>query len=308
MSGDHYLCGWRIRSELPLPELHPWPGGESGVDVEITLGTVAEPDAPPSFELPHSRLWEDGCFLLALENVGRFLVKGGRHIRIEPAPGADASELRTFLLGSVLGVLCHQRGLLPIHASATRIDNQAVLIAGVSGAGKSTLAAALGARGHALVADDIAAMSHDNAGPWVMPAFPRRKLALEVLTALGLDHLGLVANRPGLPKFHVPVGDGFDPSPLRPAAIYVLGQTTPGHVGEFESQTAVQAMALINRMIYRRAIGSRIQSAPAIFSAIAGLAKTIPVHVLPLGPRAPLADLGALAERLEGHARQLMRQ
>lgn len=308
MNGDSFLCGWRVRSELGLPELHAWRGEDRPVDVEITLGPVNEPAGTPVLELPHSKLWADGSFLLALENVGRFRVESGKHVRVEPAPNVHEPELRTFLLGSVLGVLCHQRGLLPIHASAVRIDGRAVLIAGVSGAGKSTLAAALGARGHALIADDVAAVSPRNAGLQIMPAFPQRKLALDALEALGLEHAGLVTNRPGVPKYHVPLREGFDFSPVQPAAIYILSNAAPGRVGEFEPHSVVQSMALINRMIYRRGIGLRIQSSSAIFSAVTALAKAAPLHTLPLGPRAPLADLGKLAERLENHARALMRQ
>ena len=308
MYRDLFLCGWRVRSELALPELHPWCGDDRPVDVEVTVGPVNEPAGTPMLTLPHSKLWADGSFLLALENVGRFHVEGGKHVRVEPAANVHEPELRTFLLGSVLGVLCHQRGQLPIHASAVRIDGRAVLIAGVSGAGKSTVAAALGARGHALVADDIAAVSLGDDGLQVIPAFPQRKLALDALQALGLEHAGLVANRPGVPKFRVPLKEGFDFSPVQPAAIYVLSNAAPGRVGEFEPHSVVQSMALINRMIYRRGIGLRIQSSPALFSAVTALAKAAPLHTLPLGPRAPLADLGKLAERLESHARALMRQ
>ena len=34
---DYLLCGWCVRSELPLPELLPWPGDEMPVaDITIT--------------------------------------------------------------------------------------------------------------------------------------------------------------------------------------------------------------------------------------------------------------------------------
>lgn len=303
MSGDLILCGWRVRSALPLPELPPWTGDDRPIDVEISFDTIPEPAAEPVFVLPHSKLWADGAFLLSLDRVGRFWVEGGRRVLVEPSETAQPSEVNAFLLGTVLGVLCHQRGLLPIHASAVRIDGRAMLIAGLSGAGKSTLAAALGARGHALVADDVAAFDPQSA--MMLPAFPQRKLATDVLEALALEHQGLVANRPGQPKFHVPATDGFDPAPLPPLAVIILASAMPEQSGEIEHQVPVSAMAELDRMIYRRAVGTRIQPPQALFRAVAKLAQAAPVHLLPQGNGLPLSGLDQLAERVESHVRVL---
>ncbi len=30
MPDDYFLCGWRVRSALPIPELIPWPDPTSG--------------------------------------------------------------------------------------------------------------------------------------------------------------------------------------------------------------------------------------------------------------------------------------
>ena len=114
------LCGWRVRSSFRLPELLPWQGDERPVDIEIGFGQIDEPAEEPIFILPHCRLWANGIFIFTLDGVGRFWVKDGCRVVIESDPGISESELRVFLLGTVLGVLCHQRGLLPIHASAVR--------------------------------------------------------------------------------------------------------------------------------------------------------------------------------------------
>jgi hypothetical protein len=303
MTGDYILCGWRVRSALALPELSPWQGDDRNPDVEISFAAIPKSQDEPVFVLPHSRLWANGDFLLNLENVGRFWVEGGSRVLVEPSATAQLSELRTFLLGSVLGVLCHQRGLLPIHASAVRINGGAVLITGISGAGKSTLAAALGARGHALVTDDVAAVDPNDSR--VLPAFPQRKLAPDVLEALALEHTGLIANRPGLPKFNVPAPIGFDPEPLPPLAIYILASTMPEQSGEIERLAHAKAMAHLDRMIYRRSIGMKIQPVHVLFKAVARLAQAAPVYLLPLSRGLPLSGLDRLAERVESHAQQL---
>lgn len=306
MSFDLTLCGWRVRSALPLPELLPWQGDNRPVDVEIVVDAIPARADAPVFALPHSKLWADGAFLLALEKVGRFLVEAGRRVVVEPSASANESELRTFLLGSVLGVLCHQRGLLPIHASAVRIDGRAILVAGDSGAGKSTLAAALGARGHALAADDVAAF--DPASGLILPAFPMRKLATDSLQALSLEHRGLVANRPGQPKFHVPAAENFESAPLPPLAVYILrvkGDSARPE-GIEEQASFAEAMARLDSMVYRRRIGMDIQPQPSLFRAIAKLAQLAPVHLLIRKEGRPLALLDRMAEQVETHARGLL--
>jgi len=134
-----------IDSELELPELAEG-GGEP--DVVIRLGTVAQYQKPATI---------DDEVALPL-NIGRFHVKGGREIVVDPSPDADPSVLRVMLQGRLMAYLLRQRGWLPLHASGVAIDGQAVLFLGESGAGKSTTAAAFYARGHKVLADDVGAV------------------------------------------------------------------------------------------------------------------------------------------------------
>lgn len=94
-------------------------------------------------------------FLLTIPAVARFLARDGREVLIVPEADAAAVDIRLYLLGSIFGALCHQNGLLPLHASAVAAGGQVTAFLGDSGAGKSTLAAFLARRGHAIVADDI---------------------------------------------------------------------------------------------------------------------------------------------------------
>lgn len=303
MSHDFTLCGWRVHSALAMPELLAWQGDDRPLDIDIALGKIPERLETPAFTLPFYRLWANGDFLLDMANVGRFWVQGGRKVVIEPCSGISESELRVFILGTVFGILCHQRGLLPIHASAVRIDGRAAVFAGNSGMGKSTLAAALGTRGHALMADDVVAIDPDSL--MARPAFPQRKLGLDVMETLAIEQKGLVAIRPNRPKFCVPAPDGFDSSPLPPAAVYILKYTDPKQTSGFEQLNRVKAMAQIHLAIYRRAAGLRIQPHDRQFNTIRGLVQSVPVYMLSLEKGAPLNHVYDLAEQIESHVRNI---
>jgi serine kinase of HPr protein (carbohydrate metabolism regulator) len=67
-------------------------------------------------------------------------------------------------------VLLQQRGRLVLHASAVTVDLGVVAFMGGPGWGKSTMAAAMYARGHSIVADDVTAVRADKAHPVVHPS------------------------------------------------------------------------------------------------------------------------------------------
>ena len=93
--------------------------------------------------------------IVAVEGIAEYAVEGGRKIWVKPAENAPTRNVRLFLLGSVMGLLLHQRGDLPLHANAIEIDGKALAFAGPSGSGKSTLAGAFHDRGYRVIADDV---------------------------------------------------------------------------------------------------------------------------------------------------------
>ena len=170
----HYTCyGLTIQSQLPLPELLHAVSSVPEIapaEVDIRIGPVAPEGLPggtrlgPFLWVTVSSLW------LQVPKVARFLVSEGREIVIDPEPGIDADSLRVFLLGSALGALLFQRGLLVLHGNAIRIGEQCMVCVGHSGAGKSTLAAGFLRRGHEILADDVVPVATDCRA---LPGFPR---------------------------------------------------------------------------------------------------------------------------------------
>lgn len=170
-----------------------------------------------------------GRFLLRLQGVASYLVKDGDEIIVDKAPNGDHDSVRLFLLGPVLGALLHQKGMLPLHASAIETENGAVLFGGVSGVGKSALAAIFSSRGYRVIADEFSVVDADSTN--VQPAFPRLLLWSDVIEQAGLWSPDVRPARPGLRKYHVPVQETFARSALPIRAIYVVRVTLGGNSG-----------------------------------------------------------------------------
>lgn len=145
-------------------------------------------------------------FLLKLPKVGKYYVENGNCITIEPGPEARESEIRLFLLGSVLGAILYQRGYTPLHGSAVSTsDGEALIIIGNSASGKSTLAASLSKSGFPLISDDQSAILPDNNGNCIiLPGIATVKLWMDAKTQLfPVGDYSRV--RPELNKFNIPV-------------------------------------------------------------------------------------------------------
>lgn len=180
---SYHAYGLNIASDLECPELLR--GNGAAPDVRVRLGNVPEQlDSPKAQDVPYQAAPQQ--FLLKLDRIARFLVCNGNEIVIERAPEATDGDLRVFLLGSVIGALLHQRGVLPLHASAIETRLDAVAFAGEVGLGKSTLAAAFHRRGYRVLADDVCTVSLDQEGkPLVTPAYAQLNLWADALEQIG---------------------------------------------------------------------------------------------------------------------------
>jgi HPr Serine kinase C-terminal domain len=272
---DSYLCGWRVRSDLRLPELAPWSGDDREPDVVIRFGEV--PDRLDDLVDDDSFLQVDrrGTCLLRIENIADYLVTP-REIVVSPRPGAVDAEIRVFLLGSVFGFLCHQRGLFPLHASCVAIGGKAAALCGQSGAGKSTTALCLTLRGHRLIADDVCVIDVNGTGvPRVLPAFPRLKLWQDTLAALDIDRQGLEWDRLGeQEKYHYLHSEAFSTSPIPLGGIFLLRKAELGAAEEaVRVSRPAEKIAALSEEVFRARAGiilGRTQSLLAAQAAIAG--------------------------------------
>ena len=215
--------GLNLESTIELPELAP---GDTAADVQIRYGDVPERLDQPIMKGARYET-APGEYLLTLPGVGRYWVKDGKQVVIAPEPGVTDADVRVFILSSVMGALAHQRGFLPLHASALEVEDGCVLFAGDSGSGKSTIAAAFHRRGYRLTADDICAIALDDEGGAVVhPGYRHLKLWDDAVERFG-DALGERRQmRFGLPKYNVLLPEAARTTPLRVRRIFIIARAS----------------------------------------------------------------------------------
>ena len=210
-----------IESDISLPELealHIPHQLHSSPKTDITI--KVNPYSDDSF-LDTNFIVQQDYIHFNIEGVATYLITKGSQVEIFPEKNADPVEIRLYLLGSALGTLLYQRNLLVLHANAIRIGDKCLICMGPSGIGKSTLAAAFHMRGFDLLADDVVAIDQDQN---VLPGFPRIKLWEESINHLLIDPSELKPIRTGMPKFNVPLNDGFYPHKLPIRWVYQLSK------------------------------------------------------------------------------------
>lgn len=278
MPEDYFLCGWRVRSALPIPELIPWPLSDARPpDIVVEEGPV--PEALDRSVTPGRYLMVDpaGTVLLRIADRVRFLVQDGCRVTVDRMHREEQDGWRVFFLGTVLGYLCHQRGVFPLHAATLRVNDRTIAIAGPQGAGKSTLAHALSRRGHRLLSDDVTVIRSDADRLEIMPAFPRLKLWRSALDAAGISTEGLRRVCPQLEKFDLrPQGD-FELAPLTLDAILVLGEAPDAALSRLAPTAAVPA---IQAHISRRQTAIALGHQSRLFTTTARIVSTVPVYRL----------------------------
>jgi hypothetical protein len=190
----------------------------------------------------------------------------------------------------MLGVLLHQRGLMVLHASSVVIEGLAVAFIADKGQGKSTTCAAMHARGHAMLADDVVPVDGLFTGavddgianprgmrPIVRPGFPHMKLWPEAAQSLGerIDHLPKV--HPELEKRSCAAAGPFADGPAPLAGVYVLDY---GDDESVQPLPAGEAFMQLVRNTYTVDLLRATRGYRAHFAQAIALARQVPVRRL----------------------------
>lgn len=114
--------------------------------------------------------------IVNIKNIACFYVTNGNSIVIENLGTDDEEQIRLYLMGTCMGAVLQQRGIIPLHGSCVCKDGKAFVITGDSGAGKSTTAAEFLKRGWKLMSDDVTPIVEDNGTYYARSTYPGQKL------------------------------------------------------------------------------------------------------------------------------------
>jgi hypothetical protein len=262
---SYRICGLSVASDIVLPGLIAGVP-DSHPQVTIRRGFVAEslPGAStigPTWQIAGKK------FLLREPNVARFLLSDGAEIVFDPESKAGAKNVALFLLGTVFGILLHQRGQIVLHASSVEVSGKAVVFCGASGAGKSTLAAALARRGYRMLTDDVCAITlAGGRAPIVHPDGRQLKLWVRAIEELKLQANCGARVQDRLEKFYVQPGNtAMDALPI--GAVYGLRRGGAADAVGIERLNVVDSTVLLRKHAYRPFLVARLDQKEHYFRA-----------------------------------------
>ncbi len=277
------------------------PTGQTASDVEIEFAEDVGSPKSPHFVDPVLEAGAKDLVFRPLPGLA-FRIRDGAHITIARAPIVSDIDINLYLVGSVWGVLCHQRGWLPLHCSAVQSGGMAAAFTGPSGAGKSTLAAGLAKRGFKHLCDDVCVIRPEDEGRRLYPMPKGLKLWRDAIEALGLQRGGRVSTSIDMEKYHVAPPNGAQEPWLDLAALYMLAETDD----ESFSVTGQRGGAHFERLfnsIYRIEWLPVIRDSSEVFLQISKLARRLPVYEF-ARPR-NIALFGRGLDVLQSHIQQL---
>ncbi len=294
------ICGLVVASEIELSGSLPLETDSQSQDVIMRLGAVPYTLLNATESRPG---WDarGDHFLIRAPGIGRFMLKSGQEVVFELEPGVPAQACATYLQGTIMGALLHQRGGMVLHASGIEADGRAILFAGASGEGKSTLVAALSTLGYPVVCDDVSHVSFNPEGlPLVSSDARRLKLTDESIHAIGLEMGRRQAVFANTDKTYVTPAKHWTGSDLPLGAIYLLRSAA---VNDAVVARLPSALALneLRKNAHRPKIVLHTGQLPRYFRASVKILEHAPVYVIERGR--DLSKLASTMDILEAHWR-----
>lgn len=287
---DYAVYGGLLRSTIPIPELRiaPLQAGGGAPSWSFQLGEGDAPPLPDAKVVGRDELFDDvhATFLrgpkalrLQFDDTGTFDIGAEGGIVWYAKAGCQHDVARADLVGRVLPLAQHERGLLALHASAVCLATGTVAFMAPKNYGKSSLAMALVTRyGAQLLSDDtlIVVPSRGIA----IPGVPSVRLWGE--TATHFDGLGtgrtVLSEKQvfeALPRESLAMED----SPL--AALYTLVPEDPATM-ETVRREALDSISATMALIQYSKLGALLagEDAARVFERAATLASRCPVYAL----------------------------
>jgi hypothetical protein len=321
----HEIYGLRIAANRAIPGLLPLLDENEQIDLRVWLrGTPAfPPGVSDSTDCFYASPCDDSSGHAALRVVrspggayfgffysdgARFAVnREGREVLADWPEGYALEDAATYLVGPVMGFVLRLNGIIPLHASAIAIEDQAIALVGMPGAGKSTTAAAFAHHGFAVLSDDVVALQDRGDFFRVAPGYPRVNLWPDSVRALFGSEDALPRITPTWGKHYLPLnqnGCHFQSEQLPLGGIYLLGEREPClTVPRIEELTAAEALMTLVANTYVNYLLDR-DMRHREFDLLSRLVAGVPVRLV--RPSADPSGIPAMCETIAGDARNLM--
>lgn len=300
MNPVYSVFGLRVCSNVPILGLTALAdGSSSSPDIFIELGVVPPFAAAPILaaetdELSYasSEANSSGEPLIRIWNTSRgtslrvdfddgatfWLDREGRHIWSVWRAPLNLDDAFSYLLGPILGLVLRLRGVVCLHASAISIEERALAFVGAQGAGKSTVAAAFACGGHAVLSDDIVALTERGGAFHILPAYPHLGLWPDSVEALFGSPDAAPRFSPAWEKRRLSLGGSgrpFETHPRRLAGLFLLGDRG---LGSSSAEPVAAREALLSLVANSYGTNALNSSARASELAVLGrLVSSVPV-------------------------------
>ncbi len=220
---------------------------------------------------------------LRVHGIGQFRATNGNQIFwCKDKANIPDSDIRNFLLGSVIGGILIQRDLLVLHANSLVKNETTIVCLGPSGSGKSTFAYALMLNGWKLLSDDLVALTKDFK---VMPGIPRIKLWEDALDVYKIEKKFLTPIRRNLKKYTLK-GENIDSASesQKVSAIYFLQRNRYNDNLDFKKisinkvNSQIEATIRLRNNLYRPRFVRGLGKESNIFSSLVNLQNQFPIY------------------------------
>jgi hypothetical protein len=189
----------------------------------------------------------------------------------------------------------------PLHVSAIDVADGCVASVGDSGSGKSTLVAALAARGHQIIADDVCFLQPSEQGQVrVWPGINRLRLWEDAMKALGYDGPRAEREFREYNKYLIPQHAPQNPSkPRQLKRVYQLESAPDGERASVHRLRGAAVVEVLIQNIYRLELTEHMGRKANAFVVCAAAAQDVPIFRFsrPLGFHA----LAEVVNCLENH-------
>jgi len=302
----YHSFGLDIASPFALAELDDGTAPVSGTALTIAHAEIAAPNPPlPAFR--HFATGPGGD-LLCFDGVGRFSLPTPDRIDVDLAPGFDMRLIGLPLLGPVMALALHRRGVLVLHGSAVLIGGQAHVFLGDKGSGKSTTAAALVAAGFPLLSDDVIAIERTANGALLLhPGYAAMKLEAAMLADFPAGSWSIIEPRDGpytAGKWRVKLVRKQIDGPVPLGTVHCLARGTANAIMPLSSAQTLHALIRFSHHPRLGDAANTPSEAATLFARAAQYAPALTATILTV--KHSLSELSALGHFLESgdnHAR-----